>query len=54
MAARVTAAARGGQVLVSDALLAQIDSDGMHTGRRKRLRADGTPSGLRVVSVSRA
>lgn len=54
VAARVAAAARGEQVLVSDALLAQIDRDGWRTGRRKRLRADGTPSGLRVVRVSRA
>ena len=54
VAARVAAAARGKEVLVSDALLAQIDRDGWRTGRRKRLRADGTPSGLRVVRVSRA
>jgi adenylate cyclase len=54
VAARVTAAARGEQVLVSDALLAQIDHDGLRTGRARRLRAAGAPSGLRVVRVSRA
>jgi adenylate cyclase len=53
VAARVTAAAKAGQVLVSDALLARLDDDGMRTGRAKRLRADGTPSGLRVAEVSR-
>jgi adenylate cyclase len=54
VAARVAAAARGQQVLVSDALLAQIDRNDLRTGRAKRLRADGAPSGLRVISVSRA
>jgi len=54
VAARVGAAARGQQVVVSDALLAQIDRDDLRTGRAKRLRADGAPSGLRVISVSRA
>jgi len=54
VAARVGAAARGQQVVVSDALLAQIDRNDLRTGRAKRLRADGAPSGLRVISVSRA
>jgi adenylate cyclase len=54
VAARVTAAAKAGQVLVSDALLVQIDRDEVRTGRAKRLRADGAPSDLRVVQVSRA
>jgi adenylate cyclase len=54
VAARVAAAAKGEQVLVSDALLARIDHDRVRTGRSKRLRADGAPSGLRVVSVARA
>jgi adenylate cyclase len=53
VAARVTAAAKAGQVLVSDRLLAKIEGDGLQTGRAKRLRADGTPSGLRVAEVSR-
>jgi adenylate cyclase len=54
VAARVVSAAKADQVLVSDVLLAQIDGDRLRTGRSKRLRADGTPSGLRVVSVTRA
>jgi adenylate cyclase len=53
VAARVATAAKAGQVLVSDALLAQIDRDRVRTGRAKRLRAAGAPSDLRVVNVSR-
>jgi len=53
VAARVTAAAKAGQVPVSDALLAQLDPDAVRTGRATRLRANGTPSGLRVASVTR-
>lgn len=53
VAARVTEAAKAGQVLVSDAMLAKIDGGGVRAGRRKRLRADGAPSGLRVAEISR-
>jgi class 3 adenylate cyclase len=53
VAAGVGAAAKAGHVLVSDALLAEIDPDGLRTGRAKRLHARGAPSGLRVASVSR-
>jgi adenylate cyclase len=53
VAARVADRAKAGQVLVSDALLARIDRDGMQTGRAKRLRADGAPSDLRVAQISR-
>jgi adenylate cyclase len=53
VAARITAAARAEQVLVSDALLARIDSDGLNTSRLRRLRADGAPSDLRVARVTR-
>lgn len=53
VAARVTAAAKAEQVLVSDALLAKLGGDGVRAGRAKRLRADGAPSGLRVAEVSR-
>jgi adenylate cyclase len=52
-AARVGDAARPGEVLVSDALLARIDPAGLRTGRAKRLRADGAPRDLHVVRVSR-
>ncbi len=54
VAARVAAAAKAEQVLVSEALLEQIDGDGLRTGKAKRLRADGAPSDLRVIRVSRA
>ena len=54
VAARVAAAAKAEQVLVSDVLLAQIDAEGLRTGRAKRLRADGAPSDLRVIRVTRA
>jgi adenylate cyclase len=54
VAARVADAAKAEQVLVSDALLAQIERDGIQTGRAKRLRADGAPSDLRVIRVTRA
>jgi adenylate cyclase len=53
VAARVTAAAKAEQVLVSDALLARLNGDGVRAGRAKRLRADGAPSGLRVAEISR-
>jgi adenylate cyclase len=53
IAARVGDAAKPGQVLVSDALLARIDPEGVRTGRSKRLRADGAPRDLHVVRVSR-
>ncbi len=54
VAARVTAAAKAEQVLVSDAVLARIDhSNGVRAGRAKRLRADGTPAGLRIAEVAR-
>ncbi len=53
VAARVGDAAKPGQVLVSDALLARIDAAGLRTGRSKRLRADGAPRDLHVVRISR-
>ncbi|HEY1566824.1 MAG TPA: adenylate/guanylate cyclase domain-containing protein, partial [Solirubrobacteraceae bacterium] len=53
IAARVGDAAKPGQVLVSDALLARIDAGALRTGRSKRLRADGAPRDLHVVRVSR-
>jgi adenylate cyclase len=53
IAARVGDAAKPGQVLVSDALLARIDAAGLRTSRPKRLRAPGTPRDLHVVRVSR-
>jgi adenylate cyclase len=57
VAARVADAAKADQVLVSDVLLAQLDAGEvaeLRTGRAKRLRADGAPRDLRVVSITRA
>ena len=49
VAARVAGAAKADQVLVSDVLLARIELDGLHSGRAKRLRADGAPRELQVA-----
>jgi adenylate cyclase len=54
IAARVGAAAKADQVLVSDSVLARIDAQALHTGRRRRLRADGTPRDLHVTPLSRS
>ncbi|HWE10920.1 MAG TPA: adenylate/guanylate cyclase domain-containing protein [Solirubrobacteraceae bacterium] len=53
VAARISDAAKPGQVLISDALLARVDADDLRTGRPKRLKADGAPRDLHVVRVSR-
>jgi adenylate cyclase len=53
IAARVSDAAKPGQVLVSDSLLAGIEADDLRTGRSKRLRADGAPRDLHVIRISR-
>ena len=56
VAARVADAAKADQVFVSDVLLAQLapgEAAELRTGRAKRLRADGAPRDLRVISISR-
>jgi adenylate cyclase len=53
VAARVSDAAKPGQVLISDALLARVEVDDLRTGRLKRLKADGAPRDLHVARVSR-
>jgi adenylate cyclase len=53
IAARVSDAAKPGQVLVSDALLSRLALGDLRTGRSKRLRADGAPRDLHVATVSR-
>jgi adenylate cyclase len=53
VAARVSGAAKADQVLISDALLARIELDGLKAGRAKRLRAEGAPRDLHVVELSR-
>jgi adenylate cyclase len=54
IAARVADAAKGGEVLVSDAAAARLDLSGLKTGRAKRLKADGAPRETQVIRVSRA
>ncbi len=53
IAARVGDAAKADQVLVSDTACERLDSEAHKFGRRKRLRAVGTPRELHVVAVSR-
>ncbi len=54
IAARVGDAGKADQVVVSDAALDHLDSEGFDIGRRKRLRAEGAPRDLQVAVVSRA
>jgi class 3 adenylate cyclase len=51
VAARVAAAAAGGEVLVSGPALAEVDSERYTVRRRRRFRAKGTPKDLEVYSV---
>lgn len=51
VAARVAAAAAGGEVLVSGPALANVDTDRYTVRRRRRFRAKGTPRDLEVFSV---
>jgi class 3 adenylate cyclase len=53
IAARVGAAAKARQVLVSDVAAEQLDAERIALGRAKRLRAQGAPSGLRVREATR-
>jgi adenylate cyclase len=53
IAARVAEAADADQVLISDAVMTRIESNGFSLGRAKRLKADGAPRGLEVVRVTR-
>lgn len=52
IAARVGAAAGPGEVLISDVLLAAIDTDGLKVKRRRGFRAKGAPRDLEVFSVT--
>jgi adenylate cyclase len=54
IAARVADAAKPNQVLISDAILERINSNGVRTGRVRRLKAHGAPRDLHVAQVSRA
>jgi adenylate cyclase len=53
IAARVADAAKAEQVLVSEPVLEHVDLEQVKTGRRKRLKADGTPREMYTVPVSR-
>jgi adenylate cyclase len=53
IAARVADAAHAGQVLVSDSTLERIELDGLDTGKRRRLKAEGAPRRMSTVAVSR-
>ena len=51
VAARLVDGAAAGEVLASDALLAQVDTERLRTRRKRWFRAKGTPKGLQVFSV---
>jgi adenylate cyclase len=53
IAARVAESAKAEQVVVSESAMPLLDLDGVRKGRRKRLRAEGTPREMRVTPVSR-
>jgi adenylate cyclase len=53
IAARVADAAKANQVLVSEPALSRLELDGLETGKRKRLKADGTPREMYTVAISR-
>ena len=53
IAFRVSDAAKADQVLVSDVACERLDQAAFKFGRRKRLRAEGAPRELHVVSVCR-
>jgi class 3 adenylate cyclase len=53
VAARVADAADAEQLMVSDAVLARLEPDGLKVGRRKRLKAEGAPRELHVVPLAR-
>ncbi len=54
IAARVAGAAKGGEVLISEATREQLDETGYRVRRRRRFRAKGTPHDLEVYAVERA
>ncbi len=53
VAARVMDAAKGGELLVTDAVVAQLDEDAYELKRRRWFRAKGTPREIEVYSVRR-
>src|SRR5206468_12547515 len=51
IAARVAAAASGGEVLISEAARAQLDPGAFQVRRQRHFKAKGTPKDLRVYSA---
>ena len=54
VAARVAAAAEGGEILVSGTAHAKLDGDGLKLRRRSDFEASGTPADLEVYAVEAA
>jgi class 3 adenylate cyclase len=54
IAARVAEAAKADELLVSDVVLGRLADERLHTGRQRRLMADGAPRELHVAAVSRS
>jgi adenylate cyclase len=52
IAARIAAAATGGEILASGQACARLGDDAFRVGRRRRFRAKGAPSDLEVYSVA--
>lgn len=52
IAARVGEAAKGDQILISDAACAGLDEKAFKLGRQKRLKAEGAPDELFICSVT--
>jgi adenylate cyclase len=53
IAARLTEGASGGELLVSDKVLAAIDVDGLEAKKKRRFKAKGAPDDMDVYAVSR-
>jgi adenylate cyclase len=51
IAARVAEAAKGGEVLVSEAARSELDAAAFRLRRKRRFRGKGTPQGLEVYAV---
>ena len=54
IAARVTEAAGGGEVLVSESVCHRLEDDGYRLKQKKRFKAKGAPKDLNVFAVERA
>jgi adenylate cyclase len=53
IAARVGDAAKADEVMVSEAVLAQLNGEAFDIGRRKRLRAEGAPRDMQIARICR-